>query len=102
VYVEELKARSGADEALLIDVRTKQEFQAGAISGATNIPVEELRSRLAELPRDRDIIVYCQVGQRGYLATRILKQAGFSVANLSGGYKAYRLHHPRIVNERIF
>jgi NADPH-dependent 2,4-dienoyl-CoA reductase/sulfur reductase-like enzyme/rhodanese-related sulfurtransferase len=81
---------------LLIDVRTPKEFQLGAVPGAINIPVDELRSRLAELPRDREITVYCQVGQRGYLATRILKQAGFAVANLGGGYKTYRLFHPAV------
>ena len=51
-----------------------------------------LRSRLGELPRDREIAAYCQVGQRGYLATRILLQAGFPAANIGGGYKTYQLH----------
>jgi rhodanese-related sulfurtransferase len=59
-----------------------------------NIPVDELRSRLGELSRDREIAAYCQVGQRGYLATRILRQAGFSAANIGGGYKTYLLFHP--------
>ena len=59
-----------------------------------NIPVDELRSRLGEFPRDREIAAYCQVGQRGYLATRILLQAGFSAANIGGGYKTYRLFRP--------
>ena len=56
-----------------------------------NIPVDDLRSRLGELPRDRKIAAYCQVGQRGYLATRILLQAGFPAANIGGGYKTYQL-----------
>jgi rhodanese-related sulfurtransferase len=56
-----------------------------------NVPVDELRSRLGELPRDRQIAAYCQVGQRGYLATRILRQAGFPAANVGGGYTTYRL-----------
>jgi NADPH-dependent 2,4-dienoyl-CoA reductase/sulfur reductase-like enzyme/rhodanese-related sulfurtransferase len=76
---------------LLLDVRTPQEFAAGKIAGAVNIPLDELRSRLAELPRQRAIAVYCQVGQRAYLATRILKQAGFHVANIGGGFKRYLL-----------
>ena len=59
-----------------------------------NIPVDELRRRLGDVPRDREIAVYCQVGQRGYLATRILVQAGFRAANIGGGYKTYRLHRP--------
>jgi NADPH-dependent 2,4-dienoyl-CoA reductase/sulfur reductase-like enzyme/rhodanese-related sulfurtransferase len=75
----------------LLDVRTAEEFAAGRIPGAVNIPVDELRSRLNELPREREIVAYCQVGQRGYLATRILRQAGFSASNLSGGYKTYTL-----------
>lgn len=76
---------------LLLDVRTPDEFNAGNIPGATNIPVDDLRARLSELPRDREIAAYCQVGQRGYLATRILQQAGFNVKNISGGYKTYLL-----------
>jgi rhodanese-related sulfurtransferase len=59
-----------------------------------NIPVDDLRSRLNELPKDRKIAVYCQVGQRGYLATRILIQKEFSAANIGGGYKTYKLFHP--------
>jgi NADPH-dependent 2,4-dienoyl-CoA reductase/sulfur reductase-like enzyme/rhodanese-related sulfurtransferase len=76
---------------LLLDVRTPQEYAAGQIPGAVNFPLDELRSRLTELPRERAIAVYCQVGQRAYLATRILKQAGFHVANIGGGYKRYLL-----------
>jgi NADPH-dependent 2,4-dienoyl-CoA reductase/sulfur reductase-like enzyme/rhodanese-related sulfurtransferase len=79
-----------------VDVRTPQEFAAGHIPDALNIPVDDLRSRLGELPRDRDLAVYCQVGQRGYLATRILRQAGIPAANVSGGYKTYRLFHPTL------
>jgi NADPH-dependent 2,4-dienoyl-CoA reductase/sulfur reductase-like enzyme/rhodanese-related sulfurtransferase len=72
---------------VLIDVRTHREFEQGSIPYALHIPVDELRSRLHELPRDKKIHVYCQVGQRGYLAQRILSQSGFNrVYNLSGGY----------------
>jgi rhodanese-related sulfurtransferase len=78
----------------LLDVRTPEEFAEGHIPGAVNIPVDELRRRLAEVPRDREVAAYCQVGQRGYLATRILLQAGFHAANIGGGYKTYRLHRP--------
>jgi NADPH-dependent 2,4-dienoyl-CoA reductase/sulfur reductase-like enzyme/rhodanese-related sulfurtransferase len=83
-----------AERPFLLDVRTPQEVAAGSIPGAVNIPVDELRSRLKELPRDREIAVYCQVGQRGYLATRILLQEGFSAVNVGGGYKTYQLLQP--------
>jgi NADPH-dependent 2,4-dienoyl-CoA reductase/sulfur reductase-like enzyme/rhodanese-related sulfurtransferase len=86
-----LVATPGGERPFLLDVRTPQEFAAGNIPGAVNVPVDELRSRLGELPRDREIAIYCQVGQRGYLATRILRQAGFSAVNLGGGYKTYQL-----------
>jgi NADPH-dependent 2,4-dienoyl-CoA reductase/sulfur reductase-like enzyme/rhodanese-related sulfurtransferase len=78
----------------LLDVRTPQEHSVGNIPGSVNIPVDQLRNRLGELARDRDIAVYCQVGQRGYLATRILQQNGFSASNIGGGYKTYLLFHP--------
>lgn len=77
---------------MLLDVRTPQEFSQGQLPGAINISVDDLRERLSELPRDRPIAVYCQVGQRGYIATRILMQRGFDVVNVGGGYKTYRLY----------
>lgn len=78
----------------VLDVRTPAEFDRGRLPDAVNIPVDDLRRRLDEVPRDRPIAAYCQVGMRGYIATRILLQAGFDAANIGGGYKAYRLHHP--------
>ena len=78
VDVEAVLAAPAAERPFLLDVRTPQEFASGHIPGAVNIPVDDLRSRLGELPRDRKIAAYCQVGQRGYLATRILLQSGFS------------------------
>ena len=84
-----------ADTSFFLDVRTPAEFAAGHLPDSVNIPVDDLRSRLGEVPRDRQIAVYCQVGQRGYLATRILRQAGFQAANVGGGYKTYRLFHPQ-------
>lgn len=79
------------DRTLLLDVRTPQEFAQGHLPNAVNIPVDDLRSRLGEVPRDRRILAYCQVGQRGYIATRILGQKGFDVANLGGGWKTATL-----------
>lgn len=74
----------------ILDVRTRDEFQLGNISGSVNIPLDELREHINELPRDKEIIVTCAVGLRGYLAYRILAQNGFAkVRNLSGGYKTW-------------
>ena len=78
------------EKTVLIDVRTPEEFSLGTIEGAKNIPVDELRNRLSEIPQDREIIIFCQVGLRAYLACRILRQKGFkNIKNLSGGYKTY-------------
>lgn len=74
----------------LLDVRTEEEFEMGAIQGAVHIPLDSLRSRLEEIPRDKKIYIYCAVGLRGYLALKVLKARGFEqVYNLSGGYKTY-------------
>ena len=78
-------------EPYLLDVRTPEEFAAGHFPDSVNIPVDDLRKRIGEIPVDRQIAVYCQVGQRGYLATRILRQKGFNAVNIGGGYKTYRL-----------
>ncbi len=77
-----------ADGGYLIDVREPIERDMGMIEGSVNIPLGELRDRLDEIPT-KEVYVYCQVGLRGYLATRILMQAGFKVRNLDGGYKTY-------------
>ncbi|WP_226678942.1 CoA-disulfide reductase [Mesobacillus jeotgali] len=77
-----------ADGGYLIDVREPIERDMGMIEGSVNIPLGELRDRLDEIPT-KEVYVYCQVGLRGYLATRILMQAGFKVKNLDGGYKTY-------------
>ncbi|MFO0850687.1 MAG: FAD-dependent oxidoreductase [Gemmataceae bacterium] len=85
---------AASQKPLLLDVRTPAEYSSGHIDGAVNIPVDELRGRLVELPKGSPIVAYCQVGQRGYLATRVLMQAGYDVTNLGGGYRTYLLHHP--------
>lgn len=72
---------------LLIDVRTPEEYAKGTIPDAVNIPVDELRNRMNELPKEKSIYIFCQVGIRGYLAQRILLQNGYeNVRNISGGY----------------
>jgi len=79
------------DSAVLVDVRDADEFEEGHIPGAINLPLNKLRTRLNELPRDRELWLYCRVGQRGYYATRLLMQHGFNVKNLPGGYLTYDL-----------
>lgn len=71
--------------AMLVDVRDPDEFEEGHLPGAVNLPLNELRARLDELPRDRELWLYCRVGQRGYYATRLLLQHGFRAKNLPGG-----------------
>ncbi|HHT49247.1 MAG TPA: FAD-dependent oxidoreductase [Firmicutes bacterium] len=77
-------------DLLLLDVREKREVEAGHLEGALHIPLNDLRKRLHELPKDKEIAVYCQVGLRAYIGTRILKQNGFKVSNLSGGWKTIK------------
>jgi len=79
------------DIQMLVDVRTFQENALGTIPGATCMPVDELRDRLEELPKDKELLVFCQVGLRGYVAARLLSQHGFKVRNLSGGYRRYAM-----------
>ncbi|WP_407933939.1 CoA-disulfide reductase [Aquibacillus rhizosphaerae] len=74
---------------MLIDVREPIEREAGFIKGSINIPLGEIRDHLEELPKDQIIYVTCQVGLRGYLATRILTSNGYKVKNLDGGWKTY-------------
>ncbi|HBF33251.1 TPA: CoA-disulfide reductase [Candidatus Sumerlaeota bacterium] len=73
----------------LLDVSTPVEFGAGTVPGAINIPLDTLRARLGELSHDKEFLVFCQVGLRGYLACRILSQHGFACRNQTGGYKTY-------------
>lgn len=94
VDVESAVTAAAAGRLVLVDVRTPPEYAAGHIPGAVHVPVDDLRSRLGELPRETEVAAYCQVGQRGYLATRILLQSGFRAANIAGGYKTYKLFHP--------
>jgi len=92
VHWTEWQALEGAEGPgpLVVDVRTRTEAAQGTVPGAVNIPLGELRTRLAELPRDREIWVHCGVGQRSYYASRILRQHGFRVRNLSGGMRSYK------------
>ena len=85
-------AQELAAGATLIDVRTHGEHGQGAIPGAINIPVDELRDHLDRIPK-ANVIVSCQVGQRGHIATQILRAHGVSVRNLDGGYLTWKAGH---------
>lgn len=76
---------------VLLDVRRADEYAEGSIPGALNIPVDEIRARMNEIPAEKKIYIYCEAGLRGYLAQRILRQHGYSnVRNLSGGYQLWK------------
>lgn len=89
--LQEMLAHKNEHDFLLIDVRSLLENRAGTIKGAVNYPLDELREYLDDIPTDKPIVVFCAIGLRGYIASRILLQAGFSkVYNLAGGIKTYR------------
>ena len=91
IHWRELKDMDLSDKTL-IDVRTKDEYSLGTIRNAINIPVDELRERIHEIPADKPVIVFCAIGLRGYIALKILTGHHFkNVRNLSGGYKTYEL-----------
>jgi NADPH-dependent 2,4-dienoyl-CoA reductase/sulfur reductase-like enzyme/rhodanese-related sulfurtransferase len=75
---------------LLLDVRRPDERAKGFIPGSVHIPLDEVRTRMNELPRDREIVVHCLSGQRSYFACRILSQHGFKVRNLTGSYRTWK------------
>ncbi|UCC18288.1 MAG: FAD-dependent oxidoreductase [Promethearchaeota archaeon] len=84
------------NNSILLDVRTTREHEARNIEGSKNIPIHEIRERLLELPKDKPIYMYCEVGYRSYLAARILMQVGFKkVYSLSGGYKTFEMAHAK-------
>ncbi len=87
-YYDEVDALE-REKISFVDVRTPEEYTMGGIDGAVNIPLDDLRQRMNELPKEKPVYVFCQVGLRGYLASRILMQNGYDVFNLSGGYKTY-------------
>lgn len=90
-YVEDVKDL--ADKFYVLDVRQPAEFEAGHIPRAANIPLPSLRSRIEEIPKGMPVLVYCQVGLRGYVAQRILLQRNFrTVLNLSGGYTSWKVY----------
>lgn len=80
-----------SNDSILLDVRSEIEYNNGHIEGSINIPVDNLRKRLSELDKNKEIIEYCQVGLRGHVASRILSQNGFKVKNMTGGYKSFSI-----------
>ena len=75
------------DKVQLVDVRTPSEYQSGHIEGSILLPVDDIRNNLGKLDATKETVVYCKVGMRGYIATRILMQCGFTnVKNMLGGY----------------
>lgn len=94
-YAEDWPART--ESAFLLDVRSPAEYESWHLPGAVNIPLGALRARLAQLPKDRPIRVYCKVGFRSYLAQRLLVQQGFNdVATLAGGVTTFRAWHREV------
>ena len=90
LYWRELQ-QADTSKVTLIDVRTPDEYALGTISGAINIPLDDMRERMSEIPADRPVWLFCGVGLRGYLASNILKANGFQeVRNLIGGLKTYK------------
>jgi NADPH-dependent 2,4-dienoyl-CoA reductase/sulfur reductase-like enzyme/rhodanese-related sulfurtransferase len=81
---------AGDKRYYILDVREPVEFADGHFTGAVNIPLPALRGRLAEIPKDKDILVYCAAGQRSYYGTRILRQNGFIAKNISGGMTSFK------------
>ena len=89
LYWRELQ-QADLSKVSLIDVRTADEASLGSLPGAINIPLDELRARMNEIPTDRPVYLFCEVGLRGYLASNILKGHGYTdVRNLIGGLKLY-------------
>lgn len=85
---EEVPARA-ATGSFLLDVRKVKEYEAGTVDGAYNIPLDEIRDRMVEIPRDKEVLLMCRAGLRSYIAYRMLIQNGYDVKNISGGYLSH-------------
>ncbi len=102
LYWRELRD-TDLNRVTLVDVRTPDEYSLGNIDGSVNIPLDDMRERLDEIPADKPVLVYCGVGLRGYLASNILKENGFAdVKNLIGGLKTYKAAMAKVsVSENV-
>ena len=87
----DVKALTADDTLTLLDVRTPAEYERSHVEGWLNFPLDDIRKRLGELDKTKPVYLMCQIGLRGYIASRILVQHGFTVYNLSGGYRLYDL-----------
>ena len=85
-------AHSKLDEAVFLDVREPHEWDAGHIEGALHIPISELATRAVEIPKDREVVVVCHIGQRSALVATFLAQNGFNAHNLEGGLESWAAH----------
>mgnify|MGYP004443081833 FL=1 len=88
INIDELSSFD-SNKQILVDTRDREEVELGSIPNSINIPVNDLRNNLDKLDKNKEIIVYCAVGLRGYIASRLLEANGFNVRNLNGGYKTY-------------
>ncbi len=89
IYWHDIK--SLGEDGILVDVRSQEEYKEDTMPGAINIPIDELRGRMNELPKEKNIYIFCQIGLRGYLAQRILVQNGYEhVSNISGGFALWK------------
>ncbi len=90
------------NDFFLLDVRTYEESAIGTIPGSLNIPLQEIRKRMGELPKNKTIVCFCGVGMRAYLVEQILRQNGYHAANLSGGYKIWESANQKQDNEDVW
>ena len=102
-YYEDIPLLQKRDDITLLDTRTVYEYMRGHAEGFINIPVDELRERLAELDKSKPVYVMCQSGLRSYLATRILMQNGFDAYNFAGGYRLYgTMYYDEVVSKNAY
>jgi NADPH-dependent 2,4-dienoyl-CoA reductase/sulfur reductase-like enzyme len=90
-FWNEMDGLAESDDCFLVDVRTPKEFDLGHIEGSVNIPVDDIRGRMDEIPRDKRIVLICQSALRSYIAARILMQKGYDCCHLAGGWRLYSL-----------
>jgi rhodanese-related sulfurtransferase len=85
-----VQIKDGEAAPFVLDVRTTDEFASGRVPGATNIPIQVLEGRVAEVPKDRPVVVYCEVGGRSARAGKLLAERGYDVRELAGSMSAWR------------